>query len=390
MVTNELLNRDELSFDEWAVTPAPEHLVPDAIEHERESEWFHEQLRIGNSESYYRPVILTHTDADGLSAAALLVAHLGGIGEASVRPVSYHGAYQFEDALSDLLDTGFNDTPIYITDFSPDAAAVPDDLETLIHERECPVYWIDHHEWPYGTLAAHREAGINASVDTTECATSLIHRLFYDENGGWPDRITELAAVTKDIDLWIRDDPRSPRLNTFASIVDDPFDYINNVLEHGVKHPPDVEQQIDERIARDEELEAFAVENATKYATADDPWTVAITYSKGGRSSEIGNELCENPEHDVDIAIVLKTHGGAGVYSHSDGQGDDPDPGVFSRCHEIASEFGGGGHPTAAGFSVPVENFRDLAEYWASASGTVRPAVLQACYDVFNETEGNR
>jgi len=121
----------------------------------------------------------------------------------------------------------------------------------------------------------------------------------------------------------------------------DPWEYIDSVLEHGVDHPPDVEQRIDERIARDEELETYAVENATKYATADDPWTVAITYSKGGRSSEIGNELCENPKHDVDIAIVLKTHGGAGVYSHSDGQGEDPDPDVFARCHEIASEFGG-------------------------------------------------
>jgi oligoribonuclease NrnB/cAMP/cGMP phosphodiesterase (DHH superfamily) len=389
MVSNELLDREELSFDEWAVTPDPDDLIPDSIEHERESERFRDQLTPSDSEDNSPTgVVLTHTDADGLSAAALLVHMLGS--ETAVRPVSYHGAYQFEDALSDLIDVGFSETPIYITDFSPDTATVPDDLETLVDVYDCTAVWYDHHEWPDGARENYEAAGIDTHVDTNECATSLLHQTFRYDDREWPDHIDELVTVTKDIDLWIRDDPRSPRLNTFASLVDDPWEYINSVLEHGVDHPPDVEQRIDERIARDEELETYAVENATKYATADDPWTVAITYSKGGRSSEIGNELCENPKHDVDIAIVLKTHGGGGVYSHSDGQGEDPDLDVFARCHEIASEFGGGGHPTAAGFSVPVENFRDLAEYWASASGAVRPAVLQACYDVFDETGGQR
>ena len=393
MVSDALLDRDELPFDEWAVTPAPEHLIPDAIEHERESERFHEQLRIGTSEHPCPPVVITHTDADGLSAAALLVEHTGTDENTAVRPVSYHGAYQFKDALSDLVNFGIFETQIYITDFSPDEATPPDALVTLIDEHDCEVTWYDHHEWPDGARETHRDAGIELHIDTGECATSLLHRELAAGGGhggsesGWPEHIDDLVAVTKDIDLWIRDDPRSPRLNTFASLVDDPWKYIDSVLNHGADHPPGIEQRIDDRIARNKELEAWAVENADTYDIS--PYTVATTYVKGGRSSEIGNELCENPEHGVDIAIVLKTHGGAGVYSHSDGQGENPDPDKFSRCHEIAGELGGGGHPTAAGFSVPTSTFHDLAWYWARAGKSAMDDVLVAAEAVINSEATN-
>lgn len=100
-----------------------------------------------------------------------------------------------------------------------------------------------------------------------------------------------------------------------------------------------------------------AVDRAERYQIGD--VTVAMTYVRGGRSSEIGNVLVEEHSDIFDVAIVQKPHGGMGIYSHSDREG-------FARCHEIAGELGGSGHPTAAGCEVPIETFRELAHYWST------------------------
>lgn len=179
--------------------------------------------------------------------------------------------------------------------------------------------------------------------------------------------------MTKDIDLWIRDDPRSERLNVFATIADHE-EYISTVLKHGVDWPDDVEQRIDDRLERDRELEEAAIENRSAYNVGG--YSVAVTYVRGGRSSQIGNDLVEERDHD--IAVICKPHGGIGIYSHSDRE-------TFARCHEIADQLGGGGHPTAAGCEVPIETFRELADYWKTCGASVRQDALEAIVAVVED-----
>ncbi|MDS0280339.1 recombinase RecJ [Halomicroarcula sp. S1AR25-4] len=342
MTDDALLDRDELGFEEWAVTPDPDHLVPDSLERERAREAFRSKLR-----SDPPAVCITHTDADGLSSAALVVDKYGL--ETVVQPVDYHGAYRFEHVLEDLIDCAdLPSTTIVVCDFALDEPV--DDLD-IVGSRAQTAEWFDHHQWDGETAQAVVDAGFRLSVDEDECTASLLARFRSIDAD-----LQELAEVTKDIDLWIRDDPRSGRLNTFASIAD-PEDYVATVLECGVDLPDDVEQRIDERQALDEQLEDLAVERAVRFWVGDHD--VAVTYCSGGRSSVIGNRLAEEHEDDCDVAVVMKSHGGIGIYSHSDREG-------FARCHEVASELGGGGHPTAAGCEVPVDTFRDLAHYWAS------------------------
>ena len=388
MVNDDLLTRSTLTEDEWRITPEPEALIPDSVQREQRSEQFRDALTPDDS-SQTQPdaIVITHTDADGLTSAALLAERHGH--DTPIRPVSYNGAYRFEHALADLLAAEITDRLVYICDFNPPDRAetdLPDALRRLIDERNCEITWYDHHQWVDDALTAYRDAGIDVIVDEDECTASLIRA---DVDHQFADHITELVDVTRDIDLWIRDDPRSPRLNIFAKLVDTPAEYVLTVLEHGPDLPADVSDRIDDQIDRDTRLEQAAVKHADVHTVAGTP--IATTYTRGGRSSEIGNTLVESDPfgRDIDIAIILRAAGSVGIYSHSDGQGDDPDPSVFAQCHEIAGRLGGGGHPTASGFSVPVETFRDLARYWATAGDSVIDLILTESEHVLRDETAN-
>ncbi|MDF9748420.1 DHH family phosphoesterase [Natrinema salsiterrestre] len=368
MIDDALLSRETLDYDEWVQTPQPEHLVPDSIERKRAREQFRSRLNAPTD-----AVVISHTDADGLSSAALLTNHLErtlDTIDVAVKTIDYNGPYRFEHVVEDLLETGVHSTPIFISDFALDNESVVDDLGTLANARDCSIIWYDHHQWDEGLVADLEAAGISVVIDEDECAASLIER----ELGPFDDLYKDLAECTKDIDLWIKDDPRSERLNVFASLVDGPWEYIDVVLEHGANLPDDVQERIDERLERDRELEQAAIENRVVYGVGG--YDVAITYVRGGRSNQIGNDLVEEMDHD--IAIIQKPHGGMGIYSHSDRE-------TFAKCHEIADQLGGGGHPTAAGCEVPVETFRDLADFWKTCGVSVREDLLEAVIAVVNE-----
>ncbi|WP_222912729.1 hypothetical protein [Natrinema sp. SYSU A 869] len=253
-------------------------------------------------------IIITHTDADGLSSAALVADYFDE--DVIVQPIDYNGAFRFEHVLEDLVEL-VSETPIWILDFALDDPGRVEDLAYLADAQDCHIVWHDHHQWDDDLVADLEAAGVDLRLDEDECTASLVRdeiRLRdYDAH------LEDLAECTKDIDLWIKDDPRSERLNVFASLVDDPWEYIDVVLEHGPDLPDDIQERIDERLERDRDLEESAIENRTAYDVGG--YSVAITYVRGGRSSQIGNDLVEELSHD--IAVICKPHGGVGIYAHS-------------------------------------------------------------------------
>lgn len=383
MIDDAFFARDELEDDQWASTPQPEHLVPDQIEREQQRSDFRNSVTQPGTDA----VVLTHTDADGLSSAALVVAATRK--QTAIQPIEYHGAYSLEDALTDLYDWLSARSSVYVLDLNPDSVHIEAPLERLSTSGH-DVQWFDHHQWDDDVRKSVEQAGVDLTIDTDECTASLLAREldFYepgsDKSGpaNVPAKtLHELAAVTKDRDLWIRDDPRSERLATFATIAD-AEEYVTTVLKHGPDLPDGVQARIDDRLERDETLEEFAVENVVGYSVGG--YSIGITYATGGRSSEIGNTIVEEDPrgYEYDIAVVCKSHGGMGIYSHSSGED-------FDRCHEIAAAFGGGGHPTAAGCDVPVDAFHELAEYWATDGTSVRDEILGTIGEVVTGGDDN-
>jgi oligoribonuclease NrnB/cAMP/cGMP phosphodiesterase (DHH superfamily) len=362
-MNDELLTRDELGLVEWSVTPDPEALVPDSIARGRERKAFRAKL-VDNPDG----VIISHTDADGLSSAALLKHNA--YTPRVIQTVGYQDAYRFEHVLEDMLDddTGFgpDGALLQISDFTPDDDAECVAALSALDDAGCTIEWYDHHQWDEATAQAVIDAGVELTIDTDECAASLIHRVV---GGSWPGHIDDLVDVTKDRDLWINDDPRSERLSVFSRVFD-VEEYVETVLDYGAELPGDVQSRIDDRLERDEQLEDLAVNRAESHDIAG--LHVAVTYTAGGNTSNIGNELVENHDPLFGLAVVC-TPSSVSFYSHSES-------GTFDHCHEVAAELGGGGHPTAAGCGVPADNFRELAHWWSmmGMDGHVVTEILNA------------
>lgn len=357
-MNDELLSRENLGFEEWAVTPSKDDMTPDSVKREQIRKEFLNELEHEPS-----TIVISHGDADGLGAVAMVKEVEGG--EAAFVTVSYHGPYDVADALQDVSLHADFFANVYVTDLGCDDPSV---IEAAAQVDQ-PVHWFDHHQWDNDLIQRARSSGISLTIDEDECATSLIAETF-----GMDEDMMELAEVTKDHDLWIKEDPRSDRLGVMAYTLDDEA-YVESVRENGVDHPEWVEDEIDEQLELDEKLEAHAVERANTWTVRD--YKVALTYIRGGRSSEIGNQLVEEHEDDYNIAIVMRPSG-CSIYSHSDRE-------TFARCHEVAGELGGGGHPTASGFPIPADTFRQMADYWVSCGESVRDEIVAAISEVVGD-----
>jgi oligoribonuclease NrnB/cAMP/cGMP phosphodiesterase (DHH superfamily) len=298
-------------------------------------------------------VVVAEPDADGLGCVALLRVALG---EAELLPA---GPHEIADALEYVAEFGDPGLEVYVCDLCPDDEA---DLEALpaVAERAGALYWFDHHQWEEDLAAAvaeHAELVVGPSEE--ECSTDVTLRsLEYD----FPDRYADLAAVTRDHDLWLREDPRSDDLADYAYWAD-PEEYVSTVTEHGADLPADVEAFLAERRIEKEALVERAIERATYEAVGE--WTVGVTY---GRCSQ--NEVAEAMRQaGADASVVVKPAGSASI------RGTD----AFERCHEVAAQVSGGGHPKAAGCKPDIyDDMLDYAHHWTTRGAVTKQVILDA------------
>jgi oligoribonuclease NrnB/cAMP/cGMP phosphodiesterase (DHH superfamily) len=94
-------------------------------------------------------------------------------------------------------------------------------------------------------------------------------------------------------------------------------------------------------------------------------WTVGITY---GRCSQ--NEVAEAfREQGADASVVVKPSGSASI------RGTDQ----FERCHEVAGQVSGGGHPKAAGCKPDIyDDMLDYAHHWTTRGAVTKQVILDA------------
>ncbi|WP_128477258.1 DHH family phosphoesterase [Halorussus pelagicus] len=353
-----VIDDDNLSVERKSILPGEGFFVPDSVEEAKE-EAEAEATLTGTEVA-----VVADPDADGLACTALVREVYG---EAALIPA---GPHDLEEALERVADYSEPGAKIFVCDLCPDTYdEVAESLEALV-EQAGELRWFDHHQWTDDVAEAVRDAGVELVVGDSdeECTADVaVRSLDYD----FPDYLVELAAVTRDHDLWIRDDERSDDLADF-SYWSDPEEYIETVAQHGADLPEDIEEFLAEMRVEKEAL----IEKAVARADIEEvgPWTVGVTY---GRCSQ--NEVAEAlRQQGTDAAVVVKPSGSASI------RGTDE----FERAHEVARQVNGGGHPKAAGCKPRIyDDMLDYAHHWTTRGATAKQVILEAFWNVARDVK---
>ena len=389
-----LIETDDLSLSRKSRLPGKGFFYPDSLDEE------YAEARTREAVEGAEAVVVADTDADGLGCVALLRAAYDASldvvpfeealdsrlsadadrtdekgededGDDEESPVALVGAgpYSLADALERVADHLEADADVYVCDLCPDAfESVAESLSRLT--GRATVRWFDHHQWDPAVADAVRDAGVDLVVGESdeECTTDVALRsLDYD----FPPHMESLAAVTRDHDLWLKDDPRSDDLADYANWAD-AEEYVTVVGAYGPDLPEPVQAYLEERRVEKRRLVELAVDRAETRTVG--PWTVGVTY---GRCSQ--NEVAESlREGGADAAVVVKPAGSASIRG-SDG---------FERCHEVAAQVDGGGHPKAAGCKPDAyEDMLDYAHHWATEGATTKRLILAAFERLLDDGE---
>ncbi|MFB6078768.1 MAG: DHH family phosphoesterase [Halarchaeum sp.] len=348
-----LIDDETLSLERKSRLPGTGFFVPDEVEDAREDAEIRERLAGADV------IVVTDPDADGLACAAIVrEVH----GEAAVVPASPH---DLSEGLSRAAEYGERDATVYVCDLCPDEYAdVADELESLVAHASA-VRWYDHHQWTDEALAAVRDAGVDLVVGDSEeeCTADVAAR---SVDADLPRHLVELAAVTRDHDLWLKEDPRSDDLADYSHWVDDD-EYVATVREHGPDLPETARDLLEERRVEKEDLIEKAVERAEleTVAAGEREIVVGVTY---GRCSQ--NEVADAlRERGAAAAVIVKPAGSASI------RGSE----AFEQCHEVARRVNGGGHPKAAGCKPDIyDDMLDYAHHWTTEGAVTKQVILEA------------
>ncbi|WP_247005826.1 DHH family phosphoesterase [Halorientalis litorea] len=352
-----LIDDDRLSLSRKSRLPGEGFFHPDSVEEvERERE---AEATLTDAPA----VVVADPDADGLACTALV---REAVADAALLPAGPRDIKQALTFVTEYADAG---VPVFVCDLCPDS---PEDVDPLgaVAELASEVHWFDHHQWDeaLGELVDDHVTRRVVGESEEECTADVaVRSLDYD----FPDHLEALAVVTRDHDLWLREDPRSDDLADYAYWAD-PEEYVDVVREHGPDLPAAVEEFLAEQRVEKEALIEFAVDRAEIRDIG--PWTVGITY---GRCSQ--NEVAEAlREQGTDAAVIVKPAGSASI------RGTDS----FEHAHEVAGKVNGGGHPKAAGCKPDIyDDMLDYAHHWTTEGAVAKQVIIEAFHDVKREVE---
>ncbi|MCL7417157.1 MAG: recombinase RecJ [Halalkalicoccus sp.] len=349
---------EDLPLARRSVLPGAGFFYPDEFEEAAEDAAAEEAL------AGVETAVIADPDADGLACVAILREVYGA---AALLPASPH---EIEDSLERVAEYGDPGISLFVCDLCPDRYEyVDEELEAAI-ETASEVRWFDHHQWDDEVAQSVREAGADLVVGDSdeECTADVAVRALESEI---PRYLVELAAVTRDHDLWLREDPRSDDLADF-SYWSEPEDYVDIVAEHGADLPEDVQEFLAEKRVEKEALIELAVKRSEVKEVG--PWTVGVTY---GRCSQ--NEVAEAMrEQGADASVIVKPAGSASIRGTED----------FERCHEVAGQVNGGGHPKAAGCKPDIyDDMLDYAHHWTTRGAVTKQVILDAFRTVAEEED---
>jgi len=267
-------------------------------------------------------VHLTHNDLDAVGADAVHRMKFGNDGVFTIwssvgRFASLFAMVASCDGKGDLLsisDLGFHQDAEFIA--------------AKAKKNGWTVEWRDHHRWREEEVKKIGSAVSLLRIDTATCGTGIVAR---DLMPGDPVA-SEVARVVCDYDLWKHTDPRSAVLGQVLQRKQN-RDHVRDCLVEGVF--------TDERIEREyaeikNEMESM-MRHSLRHATFTGEKYRIVFAPLYGYPSETAHFIRD--EKKTEIEVIIGKDGKFSIRS------------VPPISHLIAREFGGGGHPNAAGGS---------------------------------------
>ena len=162
----------------------------------------------------WRYSLVTHTDLDGVSAAAIILRATGARLGVDAR-LEFTEPYRLHKSLKSIASSVQPGEVVTISDIG----ANPDTFERVVQllgrivERGGRVYWFDHHRWEPEWLERLASIGVRVYVETDTCGAGVVARHVPDAFGVEPDGyVAELVRATCAADIWLWDHPAAPKL----------------------------------------------------------------------------------------------------------------------------------------------------------------------------------
>ena len=203
------------------------------------------------------------------------------------------------------------------------------------------IEWRDHHRWEDEEIQAVDAKTSLLHIDVTTCATGIVARDLAPDDAV----AKEIARVVCDYDLWKHQDPRSKMLGQV--VMRKGFrEYVRDNLVRGIIIDAMVENEYAE-IVREMERD---IRHSLRHTTIIENGSYRIAFAPlYGYPSETAHAIRD--ELNTDIEVIVSGNGRISIRS------------VPPISHLIAREFGGGGHPHAAGGTFPF-NLLDRILFW--------------------------
>lgn len=346
-VAVQTLYPDPEYFQEWS-----------AARNQRESE-IESKLKDENPDI----VGITHTDADGYGCEIMLREayedkNVVVITAAENGPTS---PKHIGDTITENVDSS---VPIFIMDLAPNKGDGRKFIDPF--RKMSSVTVIDHHEWDDGDRN-QIEWEAETYHDTERCATQIVHDELIDDPR---PEITELAEVTADHDLWIKERRKESDALSDLAYYAERSEYVQLGQQHGKEmlHTERGEKLIQEAQKNRELKTELAVSRTTFHDVNGKKLAIAYGQCNG---SAVGEELYEN--HGADLACIVYPNGNVSFRT--------PEDNPVAR--DMALKLGGGGHECAAGGKLDIVGKSvNYTTFWATKGRAAREHLKEVALDV--------
>lgn len=271
-------------------------------------------------------VIVTHTDLDGVAAAAIVV---GTVGEAD--RIMFAQPHQLGAVFAKIP----NRAEVYVSDLGinePVLEKVMEQIERIVSSGGS-VKWFDHHRWEREWIQALRNTGAEVFVDTGTCGAGVVAK-YLPSDSEW---VKELVSAACSVDLWIFNDWRGNYLAKYVGYGG--ADWKRRAVAKLVGFSgidDEIEEVVEKVISKELEVLTSAV---SKAVIVERGGIKAVAYFKGKDEHHLTSFIASllMNRFDVDVAIICR-RGSLSFRSRR-----------FVDVSKAAKLLGGGGHPRAAG-----------------------------------------